>query len=110
MKKLVRLPVSSLVISLALVIGGCTSGFGQPVITEPFLTTVDDTNDLSLAVKRALKKNSQTSIYNILVTTVNEDTIKLSGIVQDDATRFEAERVAGRVDGVRIVLNSLTTR
>ena len=110
MKKLVRLPVSSLVIGLALVIGGCTSGFGQPIFNEPVLTRVDDTSDLSLAVKRALKNSPQTSIYNIYVTAVNEDTIKLSVVVQDDATLYEAERVAGRVDGVRIVLNSLTTR
>lgn len=109
MKKLVRLPVSSLVMSLALVIGGC-AGFGQPLITEPLLTTVDDTADLSLAVKRALKNSPQTSFHQIFVTTVNEDTVKLSGVVQDDATLYEAERVAGRVDGVRIVLNSLTTR
>ncbi len=95
--------------SLALVIGGC--GFdGQPIITEPLITTVDDSADLSLAVKRALKKSPQTSIYNILVTTVNEDTVKLSGLVQDDATLYEAERVAGRVPGVRIVLNSLAVR
>ncbi len=106
MRKHVRLTMSSLVVGLSLVVGGC--GFdGGPIITQNIGTTVDDSTDLSVSVKRALKKTPQTALSNIYVTKVSSDSVKLSGYVTDDATLYEAERVAGQVEGVRFVVNSL---
>ena len=101
-----RLPVASLMVSCALLVGGC--GFdGRPLITEDLGTTVDDSAELSVRVKQALKRSPQTATSNIMVTTVSEDSVKLSGYVTDDAAIHEAERVAGQVPGVRFVVNSL---
>lgn len=93
-------------ISCALLVGGC--GFdGRPLITEDIGTTVDDSTELSVRVKQALKNSPQTAVNNIMVTTVSEDSVKLSGYVSDEATVHEAERVAGMVPGVRFVVNAL---
>jgi len=93
-------------VACALVLGSC--GFdGRPLITENIGTTVDDSAELSLRVKQALKRAPQTAVSNIMVTKVSDDSVKLSGYVTDDATAHEAERVAGQVSGVRFVVNSL---
>ncbi len=102
----VRLSISSLLVSAALILGGCQFD-GGPLITEEFGTTVDDTAELSVKVKRALKRAPQTAVSNIMVTTVSSDSVKLSGYVSNDATSHEAERVAGQVSGVRFVVNAL---
>jgi len=97
------------VLGLALVVGGC--GFdGGPIITDDIGTVVDDSAVLSLRVKSALRDNPQTAVSNILVTSVSEDSVKLSGFVLNKAIVDEAERVAGQVDGVRFVVNSLVVR
>lgn len=106
MKKLTRLTLSSATVALALVVSGCQID-GGPDITDIFSAELDDTTDLSVRVKQALKRTPQTSFSRILVTKVGDDTVKLSGFVQNDATSYEAERVAGQVAGVRHVFNSL---
>ena len=107
MRKCVKLQVSAVMVGCALVLGSC--GFdGRPLITEDIGTTVDDNAELSVRVKQALKRAPQTAVSNIMVTSVSEDSVKLSGYVTDEATVYEAERVAGQVPGVRFVVNSLT--
>ncbi|ASJ75949.1 hypothetical protein IMCC3135_29495 [Granulosicoccus antarcticus IMCC3135] len=96
-------------VSGALLVGGCAFD-GEPLIKEDLYTTVDDTTELSVKVKQALKRAPQTAVNNIMVTTVSDDSVKLSGYVLDDATLYEAERVAGQVPGVRFVVNSLNVR
>ena len=109
LRKFMNLQASALMVGCALVLGGC--GFdGGPLITEDIGTTVDDTAELSVKVKQALRSWPQTAILNIMVTTVSEDSVKLSGYVNDDATLHEAERVAGQVPGVRFVVNALNVR
>ena len=94
---------------LALVVGGC--GFdGQPIITDDFITVVSDDAELSLKVRQALRDAPQTAVLNIDVSTISEDTVKLSGFVSNDATIYEAERIANKVPGVRLVVNSLIAR
>lgn len=106
MRNYVKLQASAVMVGCALVLGGC--GFdGRPLITEDLGTTVDDSAELSIRVKQALKSSPQTAVSNIMVTVVSEDSVKLSGYVTDDATIHEAERVAGKVPGVRFVVNSL---
>ena len=89
--------------------GGCQWD-GGPLIKDNIGTVVDDTAELSVKVKRALRSAPQTSNVNIRVTTVSEDSVKLSGFVSNTATADEAERVAGQVSGVRFVVNSLVVR
>lgn len=106
LKKCVSSRASALMVGCALVLGGC--GFdGGPLITQDIGTTVEDSAELSIRVKQALKRAPQTAVNSIMVTTVSEDSVKLSGYVTDDATIHEAERVAGQVPGVRFVVNSL---
>lgn len=101
--------MSSGAIALALMLSGCQNA-GGPVITEDLFTVVDDSSDLSVKVKRALRSSPQTAVNNIMVTKVGDDTVKLSGYVINDATSHEAERVAGQVEGVRHVFNSLVVQ
>lgn len=109
MIRCMKTPVSAILLGCALILGGC--GFdGGPLITEDILTTVDDSAELSLKVKHALRTSPQTSLLRINVAQVSEDTVKLSGFVNDDATRHEAERVASQVPGVRFVVNTLNIR
>lgn len=70
---------------------------------------LDDSMSLSLRVKRALKNNPQTMHARILVSTKN-DTVKLSGYVDNNAVVAEAERIANQVAGVRFVVNALYIR
>lgn len=89
--------------------GGC--GFdGSPLITENIGTTVDDELPLSMEVKKLLRRSGQTAIESIQVTTLEDDVVKLSGYVSDDATSMEAERLAGTIPGVRFVINNLAIR
>ncbi len=109
MKKIMRLTGLSVSFGLALVVGAC--GFdGQPVITDDFVTVVSDDAELSLRVKQALRDSPQTAVLNIDVSTISEDSVRLSGFVSNDATIYEAERIANGVPGVRIVVNTLIAR
>ena len=99
----------SAAMGLALIAGGC--GFdGGRVIDGDFITSVDDTSELSVKVKRALKKAPRTAIYSFNVSTVSDDTVRLSGFVDNEGLLREAERVAEQVPGVRFVFNDLAVR
>ncbi|MBX2882962.1 MAG: BON domain-containing protein [Granulosicoccus sp.] len=98
-----------LVFSLALVLGGC-GWDGGPLIEGDIGTVVDDTAELSVKVKKALRNSPETATSQIKVTTVSSDSVKLSGFVSNSAIMNEAERVASQVSGVRFVVNSLIVR
>lgn len=102
-------PCSVWAVCFALLVGGCQWD-GGPLIEGDIGTVVDDTAALSVKVKKALRNSPQTSNVNIRVTTVSDDTVKLSGFVTNDAVLYEAERVANGVSGVRFVVNSLVVR
>lgn|GEM_PF-2049970 len=71
------------------------------------LTSTEDAKPLSQLVREALRNNGQTAISRIRVSQDSRDTVKLTGNVSDSAIKYEAERVAASVDGVRFVVNNL---
>lgn len=71
---------------------------------------LEDSAPLSLQVKQALRKNPQTAVSLIQVSSEGDDSVKLAGYVNDDATMAEAERVAYQVPGIRFVVNALQVR
>ena len=103
MTNILKISMSSGVLALTLVLAGCQSDGSLPFQ----LGVVDDSSDISVKVKQALRAAPRTAVNNILVSKVGDDTVKLSGYVNDDATSYEAERIAGQVEGVRHVFNSL---
>ena len=109
MKSSGQFGVGTLVLAFSLSVGGCQLN-GQQVFDESFLSSVagdEQPTDLTLKIKRALRNNAQTAIYNIKVSLLSEGSIKLSGYVPDSATFHEAESVAYSIEGVRIVANGL---
>ena len=107
MKNFIKTSMSSGAFALALVLGGCGALDGQSVSQRIFDPVLEDNSDLSVRVKRALRDTPRTSVNNIQVSKVGDDTVKLSGFVFNDADSDAAERVAGRVEGVRHVFNAL---
>jgi hypothetical protein len=101
--------VLTLVLSASLLMMGCQTG--ETLIDDDFLSLPgEQTTNLSLDVRRALRNSGQTATLNIRVTGLSDDTVKLAGFVPDSSTLYEAERVAGRVSGVRHVVNGLVVR
>jgi len=95
---------------LALFISACTID-GGPVIEDGALGSVlNDDAELSVKVKRALRNSPRTAILNVNVATVSDDTVRIRGFVNTPELRYEVERVAGNVDGVRHVFNDLAIR
>ncbi|MFK7854434.1 MAG: BON domain-containing protein [Granulosicoccus sp.] len=97
---------------LVLGVAGCSFD-GEPIFKDgegpsiDVLGKVEDSAPLTVRVKKALRNNAQTSLARIQISSPSDDTIKLSGFVDNDATRYEAERVAGNVSGVRHVVNNI---
>ena len=107
-----QLGAATLIFAAAMFISGCEVN-GQQVFNDQFLASVngsEEPTELTLKIRQALRNNGQTAIYNIKVSLLSEDSIKLSGYVPDSATLHEAERVAYSVEGVRIVANGLVIR
>jgi len=102
-------------------LSGCAAS-GPTVITDEggllvdkehkvnVLTATSDSKPLSVQVRAALRNNGQTVTSRIRVSQDSEDTVKLTGAVNNSAVRYEAERVAYGVSGVRFVVNNLTIR
>ena len=110
MKTYLQTVVVTLVLSASMFVASCQTG-DQPLFDDDFLALPgEQTNELSLSVKRALKNNGQTATANIRVTSINDYSVKLSGFVSTRAALYEAERVAGKVSGVRHVVNGLVIR
>lgn len=101
--------IVALVAVVALAVGACQTADTGTVFgtVDGFGSELSDSSALSAKVRRALRNSPDTAANKILVSQVGEDTVKLSGFVRDSATSFEAERVAGQVDGVRHVFNDL---
>lgn len=101
------LSASFMAVSMALTLTACESNdldLNQPILGGE---AVDDST-LVNNVKTALSRNGQTALLKITVTSV-DDVIILKGIVGNDQERESAIQVAGRVDGVRHVTDSLYT-
>ena len=102
-------------IPLSTMLGGCQFT-GEPIIEDDyeekfnFGGKVNDGAPLSTRVRQALRNSPETAILRIQVSTLSEDSVKLSGYVSNDAIKHEAERIAGQVSGVRYVVNSLFVR
>ena len=110
MKSYLQIGALPLLLVSSLFVASCQTG-GQPLIDDDFLALPgEQTTDLSLSVARALKNSGQTATLNIRVKSLSDDTVKLSGFVPNNATLNEAERLAGRVSGVRHVVNGLVIR
>ncbi len=73
-------------------------------------TASQDSKPLSQQVRQKLRKNPQTAVTNIRVSQDSEDTVKLSGFVNNDAIRQDAERIAYQIEGVRFVVNNLSVQ
>ena len=101
-------------VPLALTLSSCQLN-GEPVFkdTEHSFNVGGPVNDdapLSDRVREALRNSPETAILRIQVSQLSEDSVKLSGYVDNDATMHEAERIAGGVDGVRFVVNAINIR
>ena len=101
-------------IPLSTMLGGCQLT-GEPIFKDSnenfnFGGQVNDDATLSNRVRQALRNSPETAILRIEVSTLSEDSVKLSGFVSNDAISHEAERIAGQVSGVRYVVNSLFVR
>ena len=95
--------------ALAMLVGGC--GFdGSPVFKGNLGTAVNDSSELSVRVKQALRNSPRTAILNVNVKTVSDDTVRISGFANNQELIYEIERVAGQVDGVRHVFNDMAVR
>lgn len=93
-------------------VSGCAFD-GKPIFKDgesadvKIFEPINDSAPITLKVKRALRNNAQTAQERIQVSSPSDDTVKLSGFVSNDAAKYEAERVAGNVSGVRFVQNNL---
>jgi len=112
----IRFKITTLMVFVPLLMSvGACQFTGEPIFKDSeqnfnFGGNTNDSEPLSVRVRDALRKSPETAILRIEISTVNEDTVKLVGFVDNDAVRHEAERIAGQVPGVRFVVNSLFTR
>ena len=90
---------------------GCATENGPVVFSDDHqvntFAPIENSAPLSNQVRAALKASARTRYQQISVGQDNEDTVKLSGTVNDSALTFEAERIAYTVTGVRFVVNNL---
>ena len=102
-------------VPVVVLLSGCSFD-GSPVFKDDVDHKInvggdlEDALPLSVQVKQVLRNNPQTALSQIQVSSASEDTVKLSGSVDNDAIRQEAERIAGQVPGVRFVVNALNIR
>ena len=100
----------SVVCGLTLIVSACTID-GGPIIEDGALGSVlNDGAELSVKVKRTLRNSPRTANLNVNVVTISDDTVRISGFVNTTELRYEVERVAGNVEGVRHVFNDLAIR
>jgi hypothetical protein len=106
-----KIALAAGVLPLAVLVSGCQFD-GQPVFKDDdhsfnFGGSTNDSAPLSERVRQALRNNPETAIVRVQVSQISEDSVKLSGFVDNDAISHQLERVAGQVEGVRFVVNSL---
>ena len=97
-------PVAALVLALALppLLGGC-----ETVSLEGVTPTLEDDAPLSREVGAALAERPELARFDLNVKSLDEDTIRLSGFVDNDSQRVAAEQAAYRVPGVKSVVNTI---
>lgn len=88
--------LSALIVAVA--VAGCAS-------TQTAGRQIDDA-EITARVKAKLAADPEVKAHEIDVDTLDGE-VRLSGIVDDSATRAEAEQLARRTDGVRRVKNEL---
>src|SRR5713226_8815528 len=81
-------------------VSGCTAMTG-----ESLGQNIDDTN-ITATVKAKLAAEKASSLTRVDVTTTR-GVVQLTGVVETDAQRAQAEQIAGQVGGVRGVVNNL---
>lgn len=104
-----------LILTALVALSSCATDDGPVVFSDEdhsvsFGGALSDSEPLTQRVSQKLKTNGQTVLARIQVSAPSSDTIKLSGAVDTDAVRQEAERLAYQVEGVRFVINNLNIR
>ncbi len=96
---------------VAITLVSCAANGGPVIYSDDhqvnILRNTSDAKPLSNQVRASLKSNARTRTSLIYVSQGSSDTVTLSGQVNDQATIFEAERIAYTVQGVRFVVNNL---
>ena len=98
-------PLAALAVAAALLVGACES-----VPLADLTPALEDDSALASAVDAALRENPSLIGASILVKSVGEDKVRLSGRVDTESQRHEAVRTARRVAGVRSVIDTLFVR
>ncbi|MFT4714819.1 MAG: osmotically-inducible protein OsmY [Granulosicoccus sp.] len=111
MKTRIKMALAVGIMPLVMLASGCQFT-GEPLFQESehsfnFGGATNDSALLSERVRQALRNNPETAIVRIQISELSEDSVKLSGFVDNDAISHQIERVAGQVEGVRFVVNSL---
>ena len=96
--------------ALALLLPGLLLSGCENVSLGELTPALEDDSPLADAVRAKLDVTPQLAGHVIRVKSLDGETIRLSGIVQSDAQRSTAGRVAADVPGVRSVVNSLFLR
>ncbi|PID63610.1 MAG: hypothetical protein CSB44_01215 [Gammaproteobacteria bacterium] len=100
---------SVLALVVAMTLAGCQSSGNNAL--DDLVGTIGDDAPLSLKVRQALQSSPQTRRLNIDVATLDDGTtVRLAGFVNNEAERHEAERIAGQVEGVVHVANTISVR
>ncbi len=106
--------VRTIALTSIFIVAGC-QGAGQPLFKhkDEQLNVggpLQDSKALSVQVRAALRASPKTMLLRISVSTLSEDSVRLSGYVDNKRILHEAERIASQVDGVRFVFNALNIR
>jgi len=88
-----------------LLVGGCEN----PQLRS-ITPSLQDDSALARDVGEALGERPELMRFSISVKSLDEDTVRLSGRVDNEAQRYAAERAASRVAGVRSVINTIYVR
>lgn len=110
------LDVSKIVmLATSLLLTACGSGGGFVLSDETdhgvnVLTAKENSKPLSRLVREAQGGDLQTVAASIRVSQDSDDTVKQTGFVQNNQVRFQAERIASLVEGVRFIVNNLVVR
>lgn len=111
MKTSIKMGLAVGIVPFVMFASGCQFN-GEPIFKDGeqafnFGGATNDSAPLSERVRQALRNNPETATLRIQISEVSEDSVKLSGFVNNDAISHQIERVAGEVEGVRFVVNSL---
>jgi len=100
-----RLLLSSASLAASLLLGGCETGSLRDIGVP-----LSDESPISDRVRAALEDSPETMNSNILVKSLGEGRVRLSGLVNTPALGHTAELIARSVPGVAGVVNTLMVR